>query len=67
MAKNIFDLEQEIMDCWGIVEDIDIVYHAHSDKDNELANALLGLKTLYHLKFDRLWNTFEDCVKTKKL
>lgn len=67
MAKTRFDLEQEIMDCWGIVEDLDIVYHAHGDKDNELANVLLGLRTLYSLKFERLWDTFEDCVKTKKL
>ena len=24
--KNRFDLEQEIMNCWGVVEDIDTVY-----------------------------------------
>ena len=65
--KDRFDLEQEIMDCWGVVEDIDIVYHAHGDKDDELANVLLGLKTLYQLKFERLFNTFEDCVKQQML
>lgn len=67
MAKNRFDLEQEIMKCWEIVEDLNIIYHAHGDKDHELANVLLGLRTLYSLKFERLWDTFEDCVKTKKL
>ena len=65
--KNRFDLEQEIMDCWGVVEDIDIVYHAHRDTSDELANVLLGLKTLYQLKFDRLFSTFEDCVKQRLL
>lgn len=65
--KNRFDLEQEIMDCWNVVEDIDIVYSAHGDKDVELANVLLGLKTLYQLKFQRLWNTFEHCVSQRML
>ena len=65
--KNRFDLEQEIMDCWGVVEDIDIVYHAHGETSDELANVLLGLKTLYQLKFQRLFSTFEDCVSQRML
>jgi len=67
--KNRFDLEQEIMDCWGIVEDIDTIYHAEPLYENtdEMQNALLGLKTLYQLKFEKMWSTFEDCVKQQSL
>ena len=65
--KNRFDLEQEIMDCWGVVDDIDIVYYKHAEANDELANVLLGLKTLYQLKFERLFNTFEDCIKQRLL
>ena len=69
VMKNRFDLEQEIMECWGVVEDIDTIYHAehlYEDTD-EMQNALLGLKTLYKLKFERLFNTFEDCVSQRML
>ena len=65
--KNRFDLEQEIMDCWGVVEDIDIVYHAHGETSDELANVLLGLKTLYQLKFQKMFDTFGDCVSQRML
>ena len=65
--KNRFDLEQQIMDCWNVVEDINLVYEAHGDVDKELANVLLGLKTLYQLKFEKLFNIFESCVKKKEL
>ena len=65
--KNRFDLEQEIMDCWGVVDNINIIYETYGDMDSELANVLLGLKTLYHLKFDRLFSTFEDCVSQRML
>jgi len=64
--KNRLDLEQEIMDCWGIVEDIELVYHKYGEDSDELANVLLGLKTLYQLKFERLFNTFEDCIQKRE-
>lgn len=65
--SNRFDLEQQIMACWSVVEDIDLVYEAHGDVDKELANVLLGLKTLYQLKFEKLFHIFESCVKKKEL
>jgi len=67
--KNRFDLEQEIMDCWGVVDDIDTIYHAeHLYKDiDKMEEALIGLKILYQLKFEKLFNTFEDCVRQRIL
>lgn len=74
--KDRFDLEQQIMDCWGIVDDLKAIEEAvlegddfrgmeakHSDK---IAN-LLSIHHLYQLKFERLWSTFENCVSQRLL
>jgi hypothetical protein len=69
--KNRFDLEQEIMNCWNVTADMDDLYsyimngeeNAEFDRD-KAANILLGLIQLYDLKFNKLFNTFSDCVKT---
>lgn len=65
--KTRFDLEQEIMHCWNIVDDIKLIYTTHLDKreltDDELANILIGLQELYQLKFETLFETFEECLR----
>lgn len=66
--KDRFDLEQEIMQCWGIIEDIELLREKALDGETELTNDeldnfLLGLKTLYSAKFERLFNTFEQCLQ----
>jgi hypothetical protein len=33
-----------------------------ADRD-KVANILLGMSQLYELKFNKLFNTFEECVK----
>lgn len=61
------DLESRIMDCWSVVDDIKVVNEAVQEKDltpDQVANALLGLETLYQLKFERLFSEFERLVKT---
>jgi hypothetical protein len=65
-SKTRFDLEQEIMSCWNITTDLDVVYQAEHlyDDENAMQNALLGLMSLYELKFAKLWATFESCVET---
>jgi len=56
-----FDLESEIMNCWQVVDDLKTVYHSERlyDDENEMQNALLGLFTLYQLKFEKLFEVFE--------
>jgi hypothetical protein len=70
--KTRFDLEQEIMECWNITSDIDDVYEyvmngngneLSTDERDRVANILLGMSQLYELKFNKLFNTFEECVK----
>ena len=67
--SNRFDLEQQILDAWKVVDDIDLVFDCSmNDNDpDKIANLLLGLKTLYDVKFNKLWDTFEECIKNKEL
>ena len=65
-----FDLEQQIMNCWNVVDDIKMV-QAMNDlralSEDEMANALLGLQTLYQMKFEVLFNTFENMIRKGEL
>jgi hypothetical protein len=60
--KDRFDLEQGIMGCWSVVEDIKIVAEKYADDNDELGNLLLGIQALYQLKFENLFATFEDLI-----
>ena len=58
-----FDLEQEILRCWNILEDIELLNENVMDgkMDNDgISNYLIGLKTIYGLKFDKCFNNFEE-------
>lgn len=65
-----FDLEQNIMKCWNVTEDIDLLYRSVMEKEmttDDIANFLLGMKTMYDLKFDELFENFEKMVGEKKI
>ncbi len=68
MNKDRFDLEQEILDCWSITDDLDVIIASeHLNLDDEILNILIGLKSLYQLKFQRTFETFEQLVSQRKL
>jgi hypothetical protein len=68
MTKDRFDLEQEILDCWHITDDLQTIMETDSlNLSDDVHNLLLGLKTLYHLKFERTFATFEQLVAQRKL
>ena len=65
-----FDLEQNIMKCWNVTEDIDLLYRSVMEKEmttDDIANFLLGMKAMYDLKFDELFANFEKMVHEKKI
>ena len=68
--RNRFDLEQDIMNCWNVVTDIKELNRAMLDRrkltDDEISNYLLGLETIYQVKFERLFETFEHMIRQKK-
>lgn len=65
-----YDLEARIMGCWQITHDLDdmhrhvveMVDYGKLDTD-EIANALLGLKTIYDIKFALLFADYEQSIR----
>jgi hypothetical protein len=56
-----FDLEQQIMECWKITDDIPMM-------EAQGANVadMTSLATVYEYKFKRLWETFETIIAEKQ-
>ena len=63
-----FDLEQQILECWKVIEDIELLYENLASMDHhKRMNYLLGLQSMYKFKFNRVWATFEQLVNDKKI
>jgi hypothetical protein len=62
-----FDLEQQIMSCWNIVDDLDVLLEEVCEGEpmttDRMANIVLGMKEMYDIKFNKLFRTFEDFLK----
>ena len=65
--RNYFHLEEDIYNCWNIVGDIRELHRSMVDRremsEDEISNYLLGLETIYEVKFERLQETFEELVR----
>jgi hypothetical protein len=64
-----FTLEDQIMQCWGVVDDLDMIYHTEAlyQDEDRMMNVLLGLQELYKIRFQRLFETFEHLVHEGKI
>ena len=65
-----FDFEQQIMDCWGVCDDIKTItkiHDLHGLSEDQLMNALIGLETMYQMKFEILFDMFERLIKEGNL
>ena len=73
MVDKIFDLEQQMLNCWKVTDDIDMVTKHFVDDpmwegmDGKLQDAIMNkyfaIKELYELKFEEMWHTFEEVCK----
>ena len=66
-----FDLEQQILKCWNITEEIqllneNVLEDNEFNKDN-ISNYLLGLETIYEAKFNKLFSMLSELVKEGKI
>jgi hypothetical protein len=61
--KDRFDLEQEIMQCWNVVEDLRIL----ADRNPAIAEDLKAVAHVYEMRFDNMFNTFEVLIKNGNL
>jgi hypothetical protein len=71
MKYNRFDLEQLILKNWEITADVKHLYEKVLEDDSytrdQIANYLLGLETIYELKFNKLWECFESIIQQGKI
>jgi len=60
------DLGEEIMKAWHVIDDIQILNENVMETDmstDDIANALLGLESIYNMRFQKVFNIFEDLCK----
>lgn len=62
MSSKMQDLEQEIMNCWNVVDDIKSYLKAEHLNDDRVMNFLIGMEELYQVKFENLWNVYERAL-----
>lgn len=69
-----FDFEQQIQKCWMVTDDIYELAEAILEHDlttDQTTNVLFGMKEMYELKFNKLWDLFEspimDIVRENKM
>jgi hypothetical protein len=64
-----FDLEQGIMGCWNVTDDLELLFEELCENEenfsrDDATNFVLGLQRIYESKFDKLFRTFEEFLKT---
>jgi len=70
MKYDRFDLEQLILKNWEVVTEIKHLRELISDgkpTQDQLENYLLGLETIYEVKFNKLWDCFEELCQNQKI
>ena len=70
MKYDRFDLEQLILKNWEITTEIKHLRELISDgkpSQDQLENYLLGLETIYEVKFNKLWDCFEELCQNQKI
>lgn len=56
-----FDLEQEILECWKITNDIPLLEEMGANTAD-----ITSLANIYEFKFQKLWNTFEKMCREQQ-
>jgi len=60
--RDRFDLEQEILECWKVVNDLEMYV-----EQGVTTEEFKVLAQYYERKFNRLWDTFENMVHERKM
>jgi len=59
-TKTRFDMEQEIMQAWQVLDDIKML----SARDSTTKEDWDAVTRVYQIRFETLFETFEHCIKT---
>ena len=67
-----FDLEESMMSCWHIIEDIkllneDVLESPKELSRDEVCNYLQGLETIYGRRFEKMSRIFEMLIAEAKI
>ena len=57
-----FDLEQSIMQCWNMIDDVKLLVKRDAPSED-----FDGVATLYQHKFEELFSKFEDGIHLGKI
>ena len=68
---KLYDLEPMIMDCWHVCDDLQVLLRQVGDGEreptqDELMNALLGMKQVYQWKFEQLFFKYEEVLRDRQ-
>jgi hypothetical protein len=58
-----FDLEQQIMQCWNVVEDITLLSKTEGVEKEDYQ----ALARIYEIKFTAMFNMFSKLIEDKKI
>lgn len=67
---KVYDLEQQIMECWHITDDVSVLTEEILEGDltkDKIVNVLTGLEQLYAIRFNKLFRTYEQLLAERKL
>lgn len=62
--SNRFDLEQQMLECWKVTDDIRTVLEHGSDED--MITNFEALARLTDIRFEKLWYIFEKMCETSQ-
>ena len=62
MMSKWYDVEQQILKCWEINQDLELLACEHED-DDDVTNKVMGLKHVYDMRFNRLWEDYEHAAR----
>ena len=66
-----YELEEKIMDCWHVCDDLQVVFKQIGDgerepTEDEMMNTLMGMQQLYQWKFEQLFFEYEELCRDKQ-
>lgn len=62
MSNKMQNVEEAIMTCWNVVDDIRQYLKSDRVTDDKMMNFLIGLEEIYEAKFTNLWNTYTEAL-----
>jgi len=69
MSEAIFDLEQAVMNCWEIVDDLKLLRKTVPGLSaaEEVQEQIQAIESVYQMRFDNMWMIFEElCAEHHK-